>query len=340
MHTEPANIPLSLSFNNSDDAPFDKLRAHPPLAKSVATQRWLSLSKPAATITATMAAWFARAVRARMGAFVWAARKESPMLTVESASLARLFPDVASGRIVRPRLPVLRYRSLDERESALSLPPEVFRWHMRQLIANDWRILGTDALLGGLDGGGWLARSAAITFDEGYRNFNDHALAILHGYAFATIVFVACNGPRAAAAGQPPLLDWSELRDVAREGITIGLRVPAEPDLRTLPLYAAESTLAGQQSELEDRLGQPVTIWAHAYGRLPGGLEQIARRHFRAGFGARLGTVRAGSRAMALERVDARLLRDRRLFRALGSPWLDGYLSARQAWRDLRARSR
>jgi hypothetical protein len=250
------------------------------------------------------------------------------MLTVESASLARLFPDVASGRIVRPRLPVLRYRSLDERESALSLPPDVFRWQMRQLLANDWRILGPDALLGGHSGGGWLARSAAITFDEAYRNFREHALPILHGYAFATIVFARCGDERTAPPGQPPLLEWRELREAARDGITLGLRVPAEPDLRLMPPDAAEATLAAQQRDMEARLEQPVTVWAHAYGRLPAWLEQIALRHFRAGFGTRLGSVRAAGRAMALERVDARLVRDRRVFRALGSPWLDAYLSA------------
>ncbi len=261
------------------------------------------------------------------------------MLTVESASLARLFPDVATGRVLRPRLPILRYHSLDERGSALSLAPEVFRWQMRQLLSNGWRVLGPDAVLGGMDGGGWPARSTAITFDEGYRNFREHALPILRGYAFAAIVFAAADGAHAAPLpGQPARLDWGEMRALARNGITLGLRVPSEPDLRSMSPMDAEAALTAMQHTIESHLEQPVTVWAHEYGRLPGWLEQIAKRHFRAGFGTRLGLVRAGGRATALERIDARLVRDRRMFRALGSRWLDSYLHARQALRDLHAR--
>ncbi|MBI5876966.1 MAG: polysaccharide deacetylase family protein [Chloroflexi bacterium] len=262
------------------------------------------------------------------------------MLTTQTATIARLFPDVTSGRLVRARLPILRYCSLDEQGSACSLAPELFRWQMKLLLANGWRVLGLDALLAGL-GSGWPSRSAVLTFDEGYRNFRDHALPYLHGYAYAAFLFVAPVDSRSAPGRRGPrtLMDWPALRVVAGQGITLGLRLPAEPDLRRMSPADAETALSTLRARLEDRLGLPVTAFASPYDTLPDWLRILAGQQFRAGFSARLGFARAAGTALALDRVDVRVLRNRRLFRALESGWIDTYLHARQALRDLQTHS-
>lgn len=262
------------------------------------------------------------------------------MINAQPATLARLFPDVTSGRLVRPRLPILRYPSLDSRGGAQSLAPELFRWQMRQLLTGGWRVIGLDGLLAGLSHG-WPARSTVLTFDEAYRNVRDHAVPLLRGYAFGALLFVSPVEPRTPAR-QPralALLDWAELRELAEQGMTPGLRLPAEIDLRALPLEAAEQALLDMQAHLQDRLGQPVSALCGPLHAWPSALRAAAARHFRAGFGMRLGFARTSGAPLALERIDVRVLRHRAMFRALESGWLPTYLNARQALRDLQRRA-
>src|SRR5512139_3281453 len=101
-------------------------------------------------------------------------------MSVQSASLSRVFADVASTRPLHERVPILVYRSLDERGTPLSTVPEAFRRQRKQLATGGWHTLSLDSLLGGHASGGWHERSFVLTFDDGYRNFREHALALLH----------------------------------------------------------------------------------------------------------------------------------------------------------------
>lgn len=250
-------------------------------------------------------------------------------MSAQSVVLSRVFADVAATRPLRPRVPVLAYRSLDGRGTALSTAPETFRWQMRRLATGGWHTLGVDALLGGHAAGGWPERSFVLTFDGGYRNFREQALKLLHSYGFGALVFVAADYVGRADARRPARMDWSDLRAAADAGMQIGLQAAAESE---------HEIVTGKQA-LETRLEQAVTAFAYACGAGNTDREQIVARHFRAGFGTRLGYASPQSRVARFERIDVRFLRSAGLFGALNGNWLGVYLRARQSLRDLRARA-
>src|SRR5262245_5513049 len=81
--------------------------------------------------------------------------------------------------------------------------------------------------------------SIALTFDDGFLNFYEHALPILGRHKFAATLFVVAgrcgldNRWPGSADSVPtvPLMSWKNVRDAAEQGVTIGSHTLQHPDL-------------------------------------------------------------------------------------------------------------
>ena len=242
------------------------------------------------------------------------------------------------------RFPVVTYHSLDDSGSVISISPAQFRWQMEFLRGNGWRTLSLDELLAGHTRGEWPARTFALTFDDGYANFAEHALPVLTVCSFSAIVFVIGefvgrkNDWRCQSSSVPrcALMDWNSLRVIVDAGMEIGGHSLSHPRLTGVTKEESEREITGCKQVIEDRIGGVVRAFAYPYGETTHALEAIVSKYYRAGFGTQLGFATPTSRATAFERIDAFYLRQPRFFRALETGRLFGYLKIRRWLRGLR----
>ena len=120
---------------------------------------------------------------------------------------------------------ILTYHSLDTSGSVISIPPKLFRQQMEWLAAARVAVVPLGRVRE-------TAGAVAITFDDGFHNFFEHAAPVLQEFGFPATVFVVsdfCGGandwptqPRTPAVPKLELMPWSELRQIAKAGISIG----------------------------------------------------------------------------------------------------------------------
>lgn len=126
--------------------------------------------------------------------------------------------------------------------------------------------------------------SVAMTFDDGDAS-NGAAAQGLADRGFSADFFV-----NPSTVGQTGFLSWAELRTMAASGMSIQSHGHHHRYLDELSPGEVTAELVDSKREIEDRLGQSVTVFAPPGGRTPPGLAQSAAN---AGYGA-LCTSRVG----------------------------------------------
>jgi peptidoglycan/xylan/chitin deacetylase (PgdA/CDA1 family) len=213
---------------------------------------------------------------------------------------------------------ILTYHSLDATGSAVSIPAGSFREQMEMLARSRTPVV---PLLGVQQHPG----SVALTFDDGYRNFFEHALPVLMEYRFPATVFVVTgycglhNGwrSRQQRPAHLELMGWRELREAARLGVALGAHTVHHPDLSSLSPDEVEHELRDGRACLEDNIGQAVDTFAYPYGAWNPAVRLAVSRQFRLGCGTALRFVDSRSDPFVLPRIDVMYRR---------APWWFGHL--------------
>jgi peptidoglycan/xylan/chitin deacetylase (PgdA/CDA1 family) len=116
-------------------------------------------------------------------------------------------------------------------------------------------------------------RSVVLTFDDGYRNFFDHALPALERHGFPATVFMISGlvGGRAqwvARDGReaPPMMDAAMLRELLARGVTVGSHTVSHSRLAHLPESQARTEIRDSKAALEDTLGRQVAHFCYPFG--------------------------------------------------------------------------
>jgi peptidoglycan/xylan/chitin deacetylase (PgdA/CDA1 family) len=160
-----------------------------------------------------------------------------------------------------------------------------------------------------------LARTVALTFDDGFLDVAEHALPVLSERGFRATVFVATAVTDGRTSfpwyrEQPPVLTWDDIVELDRDGT---LRFEAHslthPCLPALDDAAATEEIAGSKRELENRLGRVVRAFSYPTG-LFGEREQriVADAGYRIAVSCEPGVNTRSTDRFALRRrqVDAR----------------------------------
>jgi len=116
-------------------------------------------------------------------------------------------------------------------------------------------------------------RSVVITFDDGYLDFFTTAWPILRIMGMTATVFVVagCVGRTNEwdePKGEPaePLMDESQLRQLADEGIEIASHTLTHPDLTTLDDAGVRRELTESKALLEEITGREIKCVSYPYG--------------------------------------------------------------------------
>ena len=132
------------------------------------------------------------------------------------------------------------------------------------------------------------------------------------------------------------MLGWSQIREMARAGISFGAHTMTHPDLRSLSTEDMSREILGSKYTLEDRLGQAVSSFAYPFGLFDDRSRAIVKDHFTAGVSDALGFVEPASDPWTLERLDTYYLRTEPRFDSFFQPWFPSYLRARNVPRRLK----
>jgi len=125
---------------------------------------------------------------------------------------------------------VLRYHHISSNTPAsTSTSPARFAMHLAYLEAHGFDVVPLETLVERLRSGQPLPdKTAAITFDDGYRSIHDTAYPMLKARGWPFTVFV---NSEPHDRHQPSFMTWEQLREMSSHGATIANHTVSHPSL-------------------------------------------------------------------------------------------------------------
>jgi peptidoglycan/xylan/chitin deacetylase (PgdA/CDA1 family) len=237
---------------------------------------------------------------------------------------------------------ILTYHSLDDSGSAISVPPAVFKQHVRWMLESGVRVLPLGDLLA-LDGQD-SAPAIALTFDDGFLTFANAAVELIRAGLPVTLFIVtghiggsnAWGGRTDAGIPTVPLLGWTEIERLAGQGIRIGAHTRTHRRLTALPTAAIEDEVDGCRHDIQQRLGIRAEYFAYPYGAADERVAGIVRTRFQAALTTRFAPLARHDDAMWIPRLDMYYLRRPGALEKWGTPQFRRRLWSVQLRRQLR----
>ena len=230
-----------------------------------------------------------------------------------------------------PSIPILMYHSIsDEDESntqayyRTKTSPAVFAAHMNYLRESGYRTCSPAQAMQQLPSQ-TADKLVVITFDDGYRDFNQHAFPLLNQYGFSATIFLPT-----AYIGENPIpfkgkdcLTWAEVRELNQWGILFGSHTVNHPQLHELSVHSINDEVVNSKNTIEEKLGCAVDSFAYPYAfpqadtdftRM---LRDLLRQAgYQSGVCTIVGRVNRKSEPLFLERLPINSCDDHALFRA------------------------
>ena len=183
---------------------------------------------------------------------------------------------------VPARIPVLMYHSVCRQPTPetrdLSVHPIEFEQQLAVLgdlgftavtmagLVDHWRRTATGAEPAPLP-----ERTVVLTFDDGYADFHEVVLPLLEHHRttatlYVTTGWLADAGKQRAGRALAPMLNWSQLAEIAAQGVEVGGHSHSHAQLDQLSPPQLLEELTVNQSLLEQRLQRTVATFGYPYG--------------------------------------------------------------------------
>jgi peptidoglycan/xylan/chitin deacetylase (PgdA/CDA1 family) len=170
-------------------------------------------------------------------------------------------------------VPILCYHRFSSScDSPLCMPAAVFEQQLRYLKQNGYRVIGPEALIDFLDYRKAIPQKAVmISIDDGYRSLYNVAYPLLKKYGFTAtlLIYIDYVGVSKKA------ITWDQLRELKREGFTIGSHSIAHSDLskqkegedKKAYLSRLKREIFRSKQIIDEKLDQDTLIFSYPFGR-------------------------------------------------------------------------
>jgi len=146
--------------------------------------------------------------------------------------------------------------------------PAVFAAQMEFLYRNGYQTCNLAQVIVQLEiGSGGVAKTVAITFDDGYRVFYRKAFPALNQFDFTATVYLptAYIGEDSLQFKGCDCLTWSEVRELQRYKISFGSHTATHPQLRDLGKDAIEKEIVHSKQTIEEKTWCGIDSFAYPY---------------------------------------------------------------------------
>lgn len=215
---------------------------------------------------------------------------------IEKKISAQNIEEISDG----PKILVLNYHQINNTFNPLAVPVNAFADQMNYLVDSGYVTITPEELAEGLAGEITLPeKPVLITFDDGYIDNYTNALPILKALGLRATVFMVPG-----FVGKPQYMNWDQLKEMEKNGITIQSHTMNHMKLEELPDDAIRNELLNSKLALEENLGHPVEFLAYPTGTYNLHIAGIAKDvGYKGAYTIKYGNVDLGSNMYALERV-------------------------------------
>lgn len=235
---------------------------------------------------------------------------------------------------------ILTYHSIDESGSPISCPPDAFARHLRWLVSGRVRVTRIEELVALSDD----TDAVAVTFDDGFLNFETEAAPLLLAHNLPATLFVVSarvgttnswdDGPHRRSP-ELPLLDWPALRRLQEKGVVLGAHSRTHRPLTGLSTVELDDEVRGSADEIEAQAGRRPTLFAYPYGSRDSASTQSVVASFAFGCTTEYQPVSESSQAPALPRLDMRYFTDARSLDGWGTQSFRARINVRYQLRKI-----
>jgi peptidoglycan/xylan/chitin deacetylase (PgdA/CDA1 family) len=188
---------------------------------------------------------------------------------------------VLPGGVVTRRRPgdvvILLYHRVAGLGGEIDTPPALFERQLADLAEHE-RVLTLDQALDGDAGGG-----VVVTVDDGYRDFSDTVVPLLHRYRVPALLYlvtglVAGEGP---GPDDPDALTWAQLAEAVATGlVAVGAHTHGHTDLSRASQRVCRDEMTRSKELVEDRLGMACRHFAYPWAVASPTADRVARQLF------------------------------------------------------------
>ena len=174
-------------------------------------------------------------------------------------------------------VPILLYHSVSADPADWIAPyavtPQVFAHHVDLIVESGRTPMTVSELRGALHGRtAPPSKPVVLTFDDGFADFAEAAATLasqnMPSTLYVTTGALGGRGPRPPEMAIPPapMLDWSQLAEMADNRVEIGAHTHTHPQLDTLRTPVAVEEIRRCKHLLEDELGHEIPSFAYPHG--------------------------------------------------------------------------
>lgn len=201
-----------------------------------------------------------------------------------------------------PRAVIFMYQRFgDDTAPGTSIDPDLFAAHLAELKSGDYKVLPVPQIIEALRSGRPLPeRTVGITIDQAHRSVYTEAWPRLRAAGLPFTLFVTSDTIDRAGGDA---MSWSEIRELASAGVTIGNQTASHPHL----IDQDRSYVLGQIQRGAERIKEETDVdpvlFAYPYGEYADPLRLLLRdRGYKAAFGLHSGVAHARADMMTLPR--------------------------------------
>lgn len=184
--------------------------------------------------------------------------------------------------------PILLYHKIDRKMEwgGTWNTPSQFETQMKTLKEKGYTVVPLENLMvrAGFKPAPISSKSIAITFDDGYENVYQYAYPLLHLYGYPATIFLISG-----FVGKENLwdvnvgwrtythLNWDEIIEMKRKGITFGSHTVTHRDLTKISLRDVRWELLESKRRIEEKIGEEVKFLSYPFGRYNHAIQEIAK---------------------------------------------------------------